>query len=312
MSNIDHPSTLQELSVEYAKKQPHQVEYLTEESPILARIKFEAASHPLWNVTEKVTGISGAGFVEMNAALPKASVDSKLEHVDLGIMGAEIFVPEDKAQAMGGQAKYFAKKMPTILKDAGNKTEQHILYKNYLQYAIDNEKVANAGGSAAVSGDTGLYSLIIVRSVPGENCGLYSPEGFKNGAMLDVKPINDGALYHDEAGVLGFGVRVKGYFGMQLMNPKTVSAIVNISSSKLPTIKQINTALVDAQARPGNTAIYLHPRLKSWIETEYKKEILRTVNSDKGLNFTVSTWNDIPLISSYNFTDGNDAAVSFS
>jgi hypothetical protein len=306
MANIDHPATLQELSVEYAKKQPHQVEYLTEESPILARIKWEAASHPLWNVTEKVEGFAGADFVEMNAPLPEMAVTSKLEKVDLGIMGGEIFVPEDKAQAMGGAASYFAKKMPVLLKDAGNQTEKRIIYENYRQYAIDNGKVVSAGGTAAEGAKTGLYSMVIVRSVAGENGGLYSPEGFKNGAMLDVKAINNGALYKDSRGVLGYGVRVKGYFGMQLMNPKTVSGIVNISADKLPSIRQINEALIKAQANPANTAIYLHPMLKSWLESEYKKEILRTTNGDKGLNFLVSTWNEIPMISSYNFLDGSE------
>lgn len=305
MANIDHPATLQELSIEYAKKQPHQVEYLTEESPILARIKWEAASHPLWNVTEKVTGFKGADFVEMNSPLPAMNVESKLEKVDLGIMGGEIFVPEDKAQAFGGAAGYFAKKMPVLLKDAGNQTEKRIIYQNYRQYAIDNGKVLNAGGSG-----NGLYSMVIVRAVAGENGGLYSPEGFKNGAMLDVKAVNNGGLYKDERGVLGYGVRVKGYFGMQLMNPKTVSGIVNISADKLPTIKQINEALIKAQANPANTAIYMHPMLKSWLESEYKKEILRTSNTDKGLNFLVSTWNEIPIIGSYNFLDGTETAVT--
>lgn len=304
MANIDHPATLQELSVEYAKKQPHQVEYLTEESPILARIKFEESSHPLWNVAEKVENIEGADFVEMNAPLPQMNVDSKLEKVDLGIMGGEIFVPEDKAESFGSKEKYFAKKMPVILKKAGNKTEQRIIYDNYLKYALDNGKAVSAGGSGS------LYSMIIVRNVPGENCGLYSPNGFKNGAMLDVKPINGGNLYKDERGVLGYGARVKGYFGMQLMNPKTISAIVNISDSKLPTIKQINEQLVKAQANPANTAIYLHPMLKSWLESEYKKEVLRVNNVDKGLNYQLSFWNEIPIVGSYNFLFGTETAVT--
>ncbi len=305
MANIDHPATLQELSLEYAKKQPHQVEYLTEESPVLARIKWEAASHPLWNVAEKVENIEGADFVEMNAPLPEMNVESKLEKVDLGIMGGQIFVPEDKAEAYGSKEKYFAKKMPLILKEAGNKTEKRIIYENYRQYAIDNGKAVSAGGSGE-----GLYSIVIVRAVPGENGGLYSPTGFRNGAMLDVKPINGGNLYTDDRGVLGYGARVKGYFGMQLMNPKTVSAIVNISSDHLPSIKQINEQLVNAQANPGNTSIYLHPMLKSWLESEYKKEILRVDNAANGLNFRLSFWNEIPMIGSYNFLFGKETAVS--
>ena len=305
MANIDFPATLQELSLEYAKKQPQMVENLLEESPILARIKWEQATHPLWNVTEKVVDYEGADFVEMNSPLPEMNVTSKLEKVDLSIMGGEIFVPEDKAQAMGGAAKYFAKKMPVVMKAAGNQTEKRIIYENYRQYAIDNGKVLNACGTGY-----GLFSMIVVRAVPGENCGLYSPEGFKDGAMLDVKPINGGDLYKDSRGVLGYGMRVKGYFGMQLMNPKTVSGIVNITSDKLPSIKQINEILVKAQANPANTAIYLHPMLKTWLETEYKKEILRTTNSDRTLNFLVSTWNEIPMISSYNFLNGTETVVN--
>lgn len=312
MANIDHPATLQELSVEYAKKQPHQVEYLTEESPILARIKWEASSHPLWNVVEKVDNIEGADFVEMNAPLPEMNVDSKLEKVELGIMGGRLFVPEDKAEMVGSKEKYFARKLPLILKEAGSKTEKRIIYENYRQYAIDNGKAVSAGGTAASSGASGLYSMVIVRAVPGENGGLYSPNGFKNGAMLDVEPINGGNLYADDRGVLGYGARVKGYFGMQLMNPKTVSAIVNISSSKLPSIKQINEQLVSAQANPGNTAIYLHPMLKTWLESEYKKEVLRVDNTANGLNFRLSFWNEIPMISSYNFLFGTETAVTLS
>lgn len=310
MANIDRPATLQELSVEYAKKQPHQIDFLLEETPVLANIKFEAASHPLWNMAEVKTEIKGAGFVKMNSPLPKMHTSSKLEQVDLDIMGGEIFVTQDKAVAFGGLSKYLAKQMPGILKEAGVKTEKRIIYDNYLKYAKDNEKVINAGGSAA-SGDTGLYSIVIVRQVAGENCGLYSPEGFKQGAMLDVQPLYNGSLSHDENGVAGYWTQVKGYFGMQLMNPKTVSAIVNISEDHLPSVKQINKALLDARANPANTKIYMHPQVLSWLGDAYKKEMLRTTNADKGVNFLLNYWNEIPMVSSYNFCDGTEEQVAF-
>ena len=63
---FEKPITLKELSELHAKKQPHQVEHLTEETPILDKIKFEKASHDLWNVYSEATGVKGAGFVEMN------------------------------------------------------------------------------------------------------------------------------------------------------------------------------------------------------------------------------------------------------
>ena len=62
--------TLKELSVLFAKKQPKQVESITEDSPILDMIPFEEASHELWNVYEDATEITGAGFVDLDAPLP--------------------------------------------------------------------------------------------------------------------------------------------------------------------------------------------------------------------------------------------------
>lgn len=304
MANIDRPATLQELSVEYAKKQPHQIDWLLEETPILAGIKFEEASHPLWNTAEVKTEINGAGFVKLNSPLPKMSSTSKLQQVDLDIMGGEIFVQQDKAVAYGGLTKYLAKQMPGYLANAGMQTERHIIYENYRQYAIDNEKVQSAGGT-----DAG-YSILIVRQVPGENCGLYSPEGFKQGAMLDVQPLYNGALCHDENGVSGYMTQVKGYFGMQLMNPNTVSAIVNITDSKLPTVRQINEALLQAKAKPGNTRMLMHPRVLNWLGEAYKKEMIRMTNSEQGVNFLIGSWNGIPMVSSYQFLEGTEPVVN--
>lgn len=73
MANIDEPATLRELSNEYAKKQPKQINYLLKRTPILDWMLFERASHPLWNVAEKKTEINGPGFVPMNSPMPKMS-----------------------------------------------------------------------------------------------------------------------------------------------------------------------------------------------------------------------------------------------
>lgn len=304
MANIDHLATLQELSVEYAKKQPHQINYLIEDTPVLAGIKFEEASHPLWNVAEVTTDFGGAGFVKMNSPLPQIHSDSKLEHVDLNIMGGEIFVPQDKAVAYGGLTKYLGKRMPNILKQAGMDTEKHIIYENYRQYALDNENAQDAGGA------TGLYSIIVVRQVPGENCGLYSPEGFKQGAILDVQPLYGGQLSRNDEGVPGYYTQVKGYFGMQLMNPKTCSVIVNISEDNLPSIKQINEALLQARAKPGDTRMLMHPRVLGWLGEAYKKEMIRMTNAEQGLNFLIGSWNGIPMVGSYNFLEGSETKVT--
>ena len=304
MEELDKPSTLKELSNFYAKKQPHQVEYLTEESPILDMMKWEKASHGLWNVYDEVSGINGASFVEMNTPLPKMSVDSKLKKVDLGIMGGEIEVPEDTAQMFSGSAAYFARKTPALLREAGNATEKKIIYDNFLRYAIDNENIIDAGGASGK-----LYSIICVRFIPGEVTGLYSPQGFKNGAMLDIKPINNGSLYHDKDGVLVYGVRFKGYFGVQLANPKAVSAIVNVGSSNIPTADQLDDLLINARAKEGTTFMFMHPKTLSLLN-KYKGELLRTANDDNGVNRSFDSWNKIKIITSYNFLDGAETKVT--
>lgn len=299
--------TLAELNNHYAKKQPKLLEYILEKTPVLEKIKFVASSHGLWNAYEDVTGIHGAGFVDMNAPLPTMGVDTKLNKVDLAIMGGEMFCPEDKAQMFGGADAYFAKHTPLLLKDAGMTTETKIIYDNIRQYGIDNGNVVSAGGTAA-SGASGLYSLVVFRQTEGENCGLYSPEGFKNGAGLDVKKVNGGNLYHKND-VLGYGLRFKGYFGMQLADKDGVAVIANISASKIPTAEQLDDALIAAKATPSDTFIMCHPKVLSFLN-KYKGDILRMQVGDKNLDRTYMAWNGIPFITSYNFKNGTESAVT--
>lgn len=295
--------TLQEIAVHLAKKQPHQVENLTEEAPILKQIRFEPASHGMWNAYEEVSGIQGVGFVDMDSPLQELDVQSKLKKVDLSILGGEMFVGEDKAQQFGGAAAYFARKTPSLLKDAGQVAEKNLIYKNVIPYAVANGKAVSAGGTA------NCFSMVAVRPVEGEVCGLYNPKGFTNGTMLDVKPINNGALYKNSKGILGYGVRLKSYFGYQLANTKAVGAIVNITDKNLPTAKQINDMLLDARA-DGRTKIWLHPRLLQMLSEKYKVDIMRTAVGDQNLNRMITAWNGVPFIESFNFEDGSEAAVT--
>lgn len=94
------------------------MDYLTNESPILDNMRFEASTHGLWNAYEEVSKIDGAGFVDINQPLPEMEVDSSLKKIDMSILGGEIFVPEDKA-AVIGVSEYFSKKIPILLKHAG-------------------------------------------------------------------------------------------------------------------------------------------------------------------------------------------------
>lgn len=302
--------TLAELNNHYAKKQSKLLQNLTEDTAVLNEMKFEPASHGMWNAYEEVTKIKGAGFVDMNAPLPSLGVDTELKKVDLSILGGEIFVPEDTAKMFGSAEAYFAKKTPALLKEAGMTAEQKLIYDNIAKFAKDKGKLQSAGGSAA-TGNTGLYSMYAFRQIEGENIGLYSPEGFKNGAGLDVAKINGGNLYKNEKGVLGYGIRLKGYFGFQLANAKGVAGIVNINASHIPTASQIDDMLIQARATSANTFIICHPKVLSLLNT-YKGNVLQMTTKDQDLNRTYMSWNGIRFITSYNFIDGNEKQITVS
>lgn len=296
--------TLAELNNLYAKKQPKMLENLTEETTVLNEIKFQPASHGLWNAYEEVTNFKGSAFVDMNAPLPEMGLDTELKKQDLQIMGGEIFVPEDKAQMFGSAEAYFAKRTPVLLKDAGMTTEKKIIYDNIAKYAKDNKKLVSAGGT----GNKG-YSMYAFRQIEGENIGLYSPNGFKAGALLDVMKINGGNLYKNADGVLGYGIRMKGYFGMQLANPKGVAGIVNIDPEHIPTAEQIDDMLIQARANSANTFIMCHPKVLSLLN-KYKGDILRVQTQTNEINRMFAVWNGIRFVTSYNFLDGTEKTVT--
>jgi len=286
--------TLKDLSVLWAKKQPKQVDYITEDAPILKIIPFEESSHEFSNVYERLDSVTGASFVEMNAVLPSLSAKSKLEKLDLGIMGGEAEVYEDTAKAYGGPAKYFAKKEPSYMRQTGSNAEKQIMFNNFLAYALANAKALK---TTASSGNG--YSIVAVRFVPGETTGLYSPVGFKQGTMLEAMPINGGSIYKNSEGKLVYGIRYKGYFGLQIANPNSVAAICNIQSDKLPTETQINDLLDLVRANNSSTYMFCNPKVLAYLSSMKLSKIVYT-NQDKGINLKIVEFNGVPFVTSYN------------
>ena len=295
-------STLKEIAVALSEKQEHYVNSLTEESPILDNMRFEESTHGLWNAYEEVAKIDGAAFVDINQPLPEMEVDTNLKKIDLSILGGEIFLPEDKASVIG-VGEYFHKKVPVLLKHAGQIAEKKVIYDNFLPYAINNGKAVSAGAS------DGCYSMMAVRFIDGEVTGLYSAKNFKNYGLLDSTPINGGQLYKNANGVLGYGVRLKGYIGVQLANSNAVSAIVNINADNIPSAEQIDNMLVEAKATPGSTFIFCHPKVLSMLN-KYKGNILNASGYDFDVNRNFMAWNGIRFITSYNFENGCEDVVS--
>ena len=300
-----------ELAIEKANKQAVMVDALTEESPILAALPMEATTDGLKNVYEEVVAIDAAEAVDYDAALSELNADTKLEESTLSKFGGKMTIGEDKANAFGGPASYFGKRMPLILRETGSAIEKSIIYNNIRAYAFAQGKLVNAGGDQNAN-----YSILAVKWSPGETTGLYDPAGFGNGKVFDIMPINGGNLYEiDSDGVLGYGQRLATYFGIQLANPRYVAGIANIDpaiadDAAMVTEAQMDQLLLNVRANPANTAIYMHPAMLTELY-RYKSSKLQMFIQDGDVNRRIDMWNGIPIITSYNFLPKTETNVVF-
>lgn len=299
---------LKEIANKFARKQPKMVDDLTEKTPILMNVRWEPASHGLWNVAEKVYDITGPQFVDADAALPTMDTSSDLEKIDLTVLGGEMEVPEDTAQQFGGAAAYFARKQPRLFKQAGMDTERKLYYDNWQAQAIAESAITNA---TATTG--GVYSLGFIRIEEGVNCGLFDPTQFDTGMLLRPAPINNASRYHlrSKTGVIGYGMTLKGRFGWQNLSNRTVHFILNIQAGKLPTELMIDDAITAVRGTPADTMIVCHPRCYNLVFPPFKSGRLFIPPQEKRYNNQVDNWNGIPILTSYNLYEGTETVTSF-
>ena len=300
-----------DLKIEETETQSVMVDSLLEKSPILEMLPMQASTHKLQNAYEDLISVSGAQISDLDAPLAAMDLTSTLKYQDLNVIGGEISVGEDKANALGGAADYFTKKMPKILQKTGQETESSLVYNSTIPYAKANSRQLLA---ESVTADVN-YSIVAVRWEPGETTGLYSTDGFGNGKLFDMQALNNGGLMKVDNGsgtdINGFAMRIKTYFGYQLANPKTVSSIRNnniiIDTSTatgrkaIATESQIDDMLDLCEADASNTFIYMHPNMLSALNV-YKGGALQMTPSDMDFNRAVNNWNGIRIITSRNFS----------
>jgi len=299
-----------DIALANATKQTEIVDALLEEAPLLDGMPMQPSTHGFQNVFEEITSVTGAGLVDIDGELPSINAEGKLKQTDLGILGGVMFVGEDKAQKMGGASAYFANKLPSILNKTGSDVELSIIYDNIRAYAIENEKDISAGGSG-----TANYTILGVTWKRGEVTGLYDPAGYGDGKMFDIKPMNGGELYEktvDGKVVAGYGVRIKSTIGIQLANPRYVSAIVNIDlvagTPSPPTEVMMDNVLLDCRASES-TVLYMHPKVLTYLY-KYKANQLVMVAGETDVNRVVALWNGTPIVASYNFLNGTETTVA--
>jgi hypothetical protein len=307
-------NTFREIAIANSPKQTTMVDQLLEESPILGTIPMAPTSNGLQHQYEELESADAAGLLALDEALPKVDASSKLEKIDVSVLGGEMEVGQDKAKQFGSPGNYFAQKTPAILKASGQAAEKSILYNSIRAYALNNdaalsgEHVIDAGGSAGKN-----YSMLAVKWSSGDTTGLYDPNGFGRGVLMDQFPINGGNLYKDSTGRLVYGMAMKSYIGMQLANKRYVSSIVNIDldvEAAIPTEAEIDSLIESVRGQQGgNTVLYCHPKVLTALY-KYKASSLQTFNADDGVNRMINYWNGIPIMTSYNFLKATEPNVT--
>lgn len=299
--------TLHEIALDKAKKRPELVDFLTEEAPILALLKWIPATHNLWNVEEVLDSIKGASFADLGSPLPTMSAETQLRQTYVNLLGGEVEVSKDKAAQFGGAQQYFARRENAFYKQAGMDTELAIWRDYWRKAAIKGKLVTKCGATS------NAYTIMIVRFDQENNIGIYDPTQFNKGRLLDPSPINGGALYHlrSQPGVLGYGVEYRGRFGWQLLNPsRAVYALVNVDAEHLPTLTQIEDAIAAIRGTAANTYIFGHHKIVQRTFSAIKQADVMYVNGDKDLQTIVGAINGIKIVGSYNMPDGTEAAVA--
>ena len=214
---------------------------------------------------------------------------------------------EDTIDQFGGAAPYFASKEPLILKQAGMTTELKLYYDNWIAKAIDDGNYQLAGGSG-----TELYSIVAMRLEEGVNVGLFDPTGFKQGTLLVKAGINGGNRYHlrSQTGVVGYGVTMKGRFGWQNLSTRNVACILNIDRSNIPLEQEMDDMIHQVRGTNRDTIIMMHPKVVNWGLGPYKKAALQMNVMDREYNRIIASWNEIPIVTSYNILDAGETATA--
>ncbi len=299
---------LRELAAEKAKKQPKQIDYITQDAPIFDTMDFNPSSHGLQHAYEKLTSITGGKLVGVDGELPEANMETTLDWQNLGILGFKLTAGQDKVKIISGGSfpAYVARKSPSIMAKTAMDSEASLIYDLLKPFAQKNSRVIDANPNA--SGITGFYSIIAVRWEDEELCGLYDPNGFGQGAMFETTFLSGGQPY-DLNGKIVYGASFKSYLGFLLANPDNIGMIANLDVSHKPTAAMVDDMLDNCKAGTGGkTFIYGHPKALRMIN-DLKESRLVMGPDDTHYSRRIGDWDGIDLVGSYNFKKGTEAAL---
>jgi hypothetical protein len=255
---------------------------------------------------QKVTATTGPGLVELDGALTTISAETKLETINLSVFGGVMKKGVDTVAILGGKEKAFANELMIASKSFAQELEKSVLYNSLRAYSVANGNYIKAGGSASVN-----RSIICVTWSEGEINGLYNPEFYGAGKVLDVIDLTPNAPILNSSSALEWQYAVKGNFGMQLANENLVSSIVNIDTTNASSsflASMIDEVIVNARARGKNSMLIMHPTMASYLSTFKTTQYYSVLDSE--INRLVAFWNGVRIVESYNMLNKTETTVS--
>ncbi|MBQ8465295.1 MAG: hypothetical protein IJ545_04720 [Alphaproteobacteria bacterium] len=323
----EYNDTLQQVANSYSKVQQTLVNQFIKDLNFMKTVPWTVATHGIFNRYEEVAGVKGAAFREWDAPNVEMDISTIVKEEPLGVLGGEMSVSAERALLIANDTKdsgkaaekYFEKRTPIVLNDAGKQTEKHfiynILYKKMAEYnkliASDASKrtMFDAGGAGSTN-----WSIFALRQNKELNCGLLSPIGENNDELMTMEWLNDGALHKITSGAnsgkLGYEAVWKSYFGYQLAVPQHLGGIFNIDpdNSHNVTPAMIDDMLDAMEADPADTVLVMARGMQTRLG-RLKLNFLRVDNEDTTISSDIKDWHGIKIIGTNTHLRGTEEKV---
>lgn len=307
-------NNMYEVAVALAPKQQKLIDSLTEEAVIIKEMPFQAATHGIKNVFERVKDVKGPTIVDLDSPLPLVTALTELGETPLFKIGGTLEMGKDKVEAMKGKEEYLRRKLPAILRMAGSSLDKAMYYDVFIKKAIEFKKAVSATASVSNAEEKKYFSLAAVHWADGENCGLFNDNrqnGTQEGAFFAQDPLWGGNLGKLSSGETGWAVDITAMLGIQIENPKYIKAIVNITEENFPTYEELVGLSNAIRGNAANSRIYASPILIDMIASKYSR-----VSRDNSYSSLITLDTDgnvrikgIPMVGSFNILDGTEPGI---
>ncbi|MDR0520958.1 MAG: hypothetical protein LBH00_03785 [Planctomycetaceae bacterium] len=284
-----------ELGSQGAQKQL--VDAFTEDSPFIAELPMQAASHGIHHKYRKIVGINGdvsaTGKInyenDFDSLPPNADAQISVHSVDLFRLATIVRVPHDLAD-LHGRERIFEEQATALIRQMGNALE-----RTFFDRLIDESLKQGKCYADVITPqvDTEYPAITVVSPAEGECSGLYCSEFSGRQGLFDIIPLSGGQPFIDSSTLtsqrLVYASEIRAAVGLLLANPRRFSALVNIDAANITPLNFARkiAAVVDS-ARPNPQTLIVMPRqLQTALMTAFgqfgQSNALMSVDANQGL-----------------------------